>query len=234
MEKLIDFFKDIKIKAILDVGTGTGDFVTVLKEVFSDAEITGVDPNTESLIQAKERYLEVTFKEMSAEKLNFENSIFDLASISMALHHVPDVKKSLTEIQRVVKPNGWIVVNELFSDNLNEAQETHKMYHHFRSKIDRLIGISHNETFKKEEIIEMVRDSGIDIKQYFENSVKSVQHEDAEILEERIEKMKLMLEKIKHFPEYERFKPEIKIFRERVLKYGFLPPPRVVIVGQTR
>jgi hypothetical protein len=52
-------------------------------------------------------------------------------------------------MQRIVKTGGWIIVNELFSDNLNPAQEVHKMFHHFRSKIDRLTGIYHNETFEK-------------------------------------------------------------------------------------
>src|SRR5690606_33972620 len=137
MKQLKDFFADKTVSKILDTGTGTGDFIEVLKEVFPKAKITGIDPNTESLQEAAIKYPELTLAEMNAEKLEFTDNSFDLASISMALHHLPDIQKALKEMQRVVKPRGWIIVNELFSDNLNQAEEVHKMFHHFRSKIDR-------------------------------------------------------------------------------------------------
>lgn len=231
MEQLKDFFKKIEINSIVDAGTGTGDFIAVLNEVFPNSEISGFDPNSESIAIAKEKYPKIKFFEMGVESIDFEDSTFDLASISMALHHVPDVQNSLKELQRLVKPGGWIIVNELYSDNLNQAQVTHKLYHHFRSKIDRLIGVSHNETFKKDEIIKMVKDSGIGIKLHFKNHIKR-KEEDSKVLEERIEKMNLMLEKIKHLPDYNLLLPEIDVFKDRVLKYGFQSPPRVVIVGQ--
>src|SRR5690606_12062728 len=126
----------------------------------------------------------------NAEKLEFTDNSFDLASISMALHHLPDIQKALKEMQRVVKPRGWIIVNELFSDNLNQAEEVHKMLHHFRSKIDRLTGVSHNEIFKKDEIRAIVKASGIDIQFEFENHLEPVSLTESNELEERVEKMK--------------------------------------------
>jgi heme-degrading monooxygenase HmoA len=51
-------------------------------------------------------------------------------------------------------------------------------------------------------------------------------------LEIRVEKMKQHLEKIKGFPEYELFKPEIELFRERALKHGFQPATRIVVIGK--
>jgi len=49
MEQLKTFFSDSEINSILDVGTGSGDFIAILKDVFSKTKITGVDPDTESL-----------------------------------------------------------------------------------------------------------------------------------------------------------------------------------------
>lgn len=232
MKQLTDFFQDKQISSILDVGTGTGDFIPVLKEAFPSGKITGVDPNMASLKTAAENYPDVTFNTMVGEKLEFTANSFDVASISMALHHLPEIQQSLLEMQRVVKSRGWIIVSELFSDNLNPAQEVHKMFHHFRSSIDRILGVSHNETFKKAEIIKMVGDSGIDIQFNFEfkKDVNMISNE--QDLEERVEKMKTMLESIKDFPQYESLKPQIEIFRERALKYGFQPATKVVIVGK--
>lgn len=233
MEQLKSFFKDNLGSSIIDVGTGTGDFIAVLQNVFPKAKITGIDPNKGSLELAQEKYPGVLFLEMEAEKLGFKNNTFDVASISMALHHVPDVQKALKELQRVVKPGGWIIVNELYSDNLNPAQETHKMYHHFRSEIDRLTGISHNKTFKKNEILGMVKKSGIHILLDFENlPEESKLISDSEKLEEKVIGMKQNLERIKGFPEYNLLKKEIDKFKERISNFGFQSPPRIVIIGK--
>ena len=232
MKQLKAFFKEKEIGFILDVGTGSGDFIEVLKESFPISEIIGIDPNTDSLQTAAEKFPDVIFKTMGAEKLDFADNTFDAASISMALHHLPDIQISLSEMQRVVKTGGWIIVSELFSDNLNPAQEVHKMFHHFRSTIDRLKGVSHNATFKKKEIIQMTADSGIEILTHFEFSKNSNLITNSEELEERVEKMKLMLESVKNFQEYESLKPQVEEFRKRASKFGFQAATRIVIIGK--
>jgi ubiquinone/menaquinone biosynthesis C-methylase UbiE len=232
MKQLTDFFANEKVSAILDTGTGTGDFIEVLKIVFPKSKITGIDPDIESLQEASKKYPELLFAKMGAENLNFNDNTFDLASISMALHHLPDIQEAMKEMQRVVKPNGWIIVNELFSDNLTPAEEVHKIMHHFRSKIDRLIGISHNETFKKEEIREIVKAAGIEAIFEFENQMEPISLADSNELENRLEKMKLHLEKIKGRPEYDIFQTQIEEFKKVALKHGFQSAPRLVLVGK--
>ncbi len=232
MKQLKDFFKDLKVDSVLDIGTGTGDFIAALKEVFLSAQLTGIDPNTNSLNEAKQKYPEVNFVEMGGENLSFEDNSFDVASISMALHHLPDISKTLNEMRRVVKPGGWIIVNELFSDNLSPAQEVHKMYHHFRSSVDRLIGVSHNPTFKKSEILEIIENAGIDIKFHFDFNKSKNMISKPEDVEFYVQKMEQMLEPVKDFPEYSSLKPEIEKFRKAALKHGFQQAMKVVIVGK--
>jgi ubiquinone/menaquinone biosynthesis C-methylase UbiE len=234
MEQLKAYFSESEINSILDIGTGSGDFIEVLQDVFPQAQITGVDPDTESLQEAIKKYPGVSFGEMRAEILEFADNSFDLASISMALHHLPDIQTSLKEMLRVVKPGGWIIVNELFSDNLNTAQEVHKIFHHFRSKIDRLTGIYHQETFEKEQILHLVKSAGIQIQLSFENTIQTNLIASPGELDVRIEKMKQHLEKIKGLPEYEIYKPQIEEFRQRALLFGFQPATRIVVVGQAK
>lgn len=232
MEQLKNYFQNKKIQTALDVGTGTGDFLEVLKHIIPGSGITGVDPNKESLQIAKEKFPEFDFFEMGAEKLDFSDNQFDVVSISMALHHLPDVQKAFTEMLRVIKPEGWIIVNELFSDNLNEAQEVHKLYHHFRSTTDRLLGINHNETFKKNEIVNFIKNAGIDIQLQFEINHERNLITGIKDVEARVEKMKTALEKIKGYPEYELLNPIIEEFRRKATEYGFQPATRVVVVGK--
>jgi len=234
MEQLKAYFSEREINSILDIGTGSGDFIEVLQDVFPQAQITGVDPDTESLQEAIKKYPGVSFGEMRAEILEFADNSFDLASISMALHHLPDIQTSLKEMLRVVKPGGWIIVNELFSDNLNPSQEVHKIFHHFRSKIDRLTGIYHQETFEKEQILNLVKAAGIQILLSFENTIQTNLIASPGELDVRIEKMKQHLEKIKGLSEYEIYKPQIEEFRQRALLFGFQPATRIVVVGQAK
>ena len=232
MIQLIDFFYDKEVNKVLDVGTGSGDFVKVLKSVFSGATIEGIDPNAESLAKAREIYPDMTFSKMTAENLMFENDSFDVVSMSMALHHLPKVKKGLKELKRVVRPAGWVIINELFSDNLNPAQEVHKQFHHFRSYIDRLTGVSHRETFRKDEILQIIKEAGISVQFYFEdNKEVNLIAQEGE-LELRINKMKEMLEKIKGRPEYDELKPQIEDFRKNALEHGFQPATRLIVVGK--
>lgn len=234
MEQLKNYFSEFEVNSILDVGAGSGDFIAVLKNVFPKAKITGVDPDDDFLQEAKKRFTDCSFMKMNGEHLEFADNSFDLASISMALHHLPDIQKALIEMQRVVKPGGWIVVNELFSNNLNHAQEVHKMFHHFRSSIDRLTGVNHNETFEKEQILQMIEEAGIKVQFHFESREETNLIASPGELDVRIEKMKQHLEKIKGLPEYEIYKPQIEEFRQRALLFGFQPATRIVVVGQVK
>ncbi|MCF6357359.1 MAG: class I SAM-dependent methyltransferase [Draconibacterium sp.] len=232
MKQLVDFFQDKKVKKVLDVGTGSGNFLAVLKSACPDADITGIDPNSESLKEAAEKFPEVRLKKMSAENIELPENYFDVTSISMALHHLSDVEGALKEMKRVTKPNGWIIVSELFSDNLNRAQEVHKMYHHFGSRIDRILGVSHNKSFKKNDILKTVEDCGIDILFHFEYNKVVNTVLTPEELAARVKKMKERIETINHFSEYEMLKSQIEQFRINAEKYGFQSATRVVIVGK--
>ncbi len=230
MKELIDFFQDKNVAKILDVGTGPGNFIKVLKQAFPKASVTGVDPDLESLEKAKEEFPEATFQKMTGEKLQFEDNTFDLASISMVLHHLSDVQKTLAEMKRVVKPGGWIVVNELFSDNLNPAQEVHKQMHHFRSKIDRLKGVVHNEAFTRKDILGQVEMAGLQIGLNFDfkNPPKTVTEED---IQERKAKLHEAVETIKNREEYERLLAQIPEIETALEKHGFEMATRLVVVG---
>ncbi len=233
METLIDFFKDKTVTNAVDVGTGPGHFIHVLKEALPATKITGVDPDMDSLEEARAIFPDVTFLEMKGEFLEFQVNTFDAASISMALHHLSNVQLTLKEMQRVVKPGGWIIVNELFSDNLNPAQEVHKSIHHFRSKIDRLNGICHNESFKKEEIIREVEKSGLKVVLQFENRKTTNPPTPAEI-QERKEKLYTALKQLEGRPEYKEMAAEVPLIESDLEKYGFEMATRLVVVGQVK
>jgi ubiquinone/menaquinone biosynthesis C-methylase UbiE len=233
-EPLINFFKDKKISGILDVGTGSGNFIPVLKQTFPEAEITGIDIDEGALVSARQKFPEITFLRMQAEKLLFKDNSFDVVSISMTLHHLPKVKRGLKEMKRVVKNEGWIIINETISNDLNPAQQVHKMYHHFRSRIDTMKGICHRKSFTKDTIIQMLKTADIQIQFFFENKKNINLIENKTDLDIWVSKMKQMLEQIKGRPEYDIMKPEIQIFRKNALRYGIQPSTNLIIAGRKK
>lgn len=233
MKQLINFFSDKRIARVLDVGTGPGHFIKVLQEAFPGATITGVDPDEDSLKKATETYPDAEFRQMSGEGLDFENDRFDVASISMALHHLSDVQQTLLEMKRVVRPGGWIIVNELFSDQQSPAQEVHKRMHHFRSRIDRMNGITHNEAFTRKEIVELIEKAGlfIELKFEFQNPARTPSPEE---IEERKSKLREALRQIKGRPEYNEMATEIPEIETALEKHGFEMATRLVGVARVK
>ena len=88
---------------VLDIGAGTGDFLTVLKN--DGWQITGIEPNEKAKAIAISKG--ITFAD-SLEGL--QNNSFDVITMWHVLEHVPDVEKQISELKRLLKPNGTIFI----------------------------------------------------------------------------------------------------------------------------
>lgn len=88
---------------VLDIGAGTGDFLSLLKT--NGWHITGIEPNDKAKKIAISKG--ITFAS-STEKLQTHS--FDVITMWHVLEHVPDVQKQISELKRIVKPGGTIFV----------------------------------------------------------------------------------------------------------------------------
>ncbi|MDR3535189.1 MAG: class I SAM-dependent methyltransferase [Acetobacteraceae bacterium] len=97
---------------VLEVGVGTG---LALPRYRQDARITGIDLSTEMLHQARKRVAElrlrnvVALREMDAEATDFPDASFDIAVAMFVASVVPNPRKLLAEMRRVVRPGGNIL-----------------------------------------------------------------------------------------------------------------------------
>lgn len=110
---------------VLDVGTGTADLVRALiaEQTDTPLEITGIDPSTKMLQIAREKFravLEspserytVKFLKAKAEYLPFENNSFDAVVAAFGVRNFQDRAKGISEMVRVVKFGGRVVILEL-------------------------------------------------------------------------------------------------------------------------
>jgi SAM-dependent methyltransferase len=98
---------------------------------------------------------------MNAEGLAFNSETFDLVAISNSLHHLVNVEIVLTEMYRVLKEGGRLVVKEPHRDTVSESQLTSVYLHHWIADIDVALGFTHNHTFTRESIIAKLSKIGL-------------------------------------------------------------------------
>jgi phosphatidylethanolamine/phosphatidyl-N-methylethanolamine N-methyltransferase len=105
-------------KDVLEVGVGTG---LALPHYCSDKRITGIDLSKEMLRKARERTRAESLvnvqalHEMDAEATSFEDSSFDIAVGMFVASVVPNPKRLLTEMRRLVRPGGDILLINHFA-----------------------------------------------------------------------------------------------------------------------
>lgn len=112
------FLPHLKLGEVLDLGCGMGSTSNKLSK-FDGLKITGVDFSFGELEIAKKLYPHITFIQANAENLPFENDKFDNIILKDALHHFfeeADFNKVISEIKRVLKPDGKII---FFDPNIN-------------------------------------------------------------------------------------------------------------------
>lgn len=105
---------------ILDLCTGTGDLVGILKSTYPESKVTGVDFSEKMLEIAKgkyKKYPDIEFIQADATNLPFKNESFDLCTISFGLRNVEDIEKALKEVYRVLKPGGVFINLDLGKPN---------------------------------------------------------------------------------------------------------------------
>jgi ubiquinone/menaquinone biosynthesis C-methylase UbiE len=107
--KNIANFTALKGKKVLEIGCGVG--IDGLEFVKAGADYTGIDASARSLALAKQ-YFELSGYDSQnliladVESLPFANETFDFIYSWGVLHHTPHIEKAVSEIHRVLKPNG--------------------------------------------------------------------------------------------------------------------------------
>ena len=93
---------DLTGKVILDVGCGSGYGSELIVKEFKPSQIIGFNFMPEQIALAKKRRLKADFFVCDATKIELPDNMFDAAFVFGVLHHIPEWKKSLQEIARVL------------------------------------------------------------------------------------------------------------------------------------
>ena len=112
-------FPNFHPKRILDLGCTIGHNTLPWKQTFPDAEVIGIDVAGGCLEYAAARaslqQVDVSFRQMNAEQLAFEDGSFDLVFSSMFLHELSlkSIGRVFGEARRLLRPGGLMLHMEL-------------------------------------------------------------------------------------------------------------------------
>ena len=111
---LVSFLPEVDSPRVLDIACGTGELAFLAAGRYPEAEVTGVDLNSDMLEKAGEylrRYppsvrKRVRFTGGDMQQLDFQDRSFDLLTGGYALRNAPELEGALREVRRVLKPGG--------------------------------------------------------------------------------------------------------------------------------
>ncbi len=108
---------------ILDLGCGTGRFSVVLADSF-DANVIAVEPsdNMKSVAESQSAHPRVRYVKGHAEHIPVGDNLYDLAWLSMVIHHIADLEACAAELHRVLKPGGIVLIRNSFEGRMESVR----------------------------------------------------------------------------------------------------------------
>jgi len=105
---------------LLDIGSGRGRFDSSLQK--RGFMVTGVEPAANLVNEARQLNPTAEFIVGSATRLPFQDNHFDYAICVEVLEHIPDTDQAISEMRRVLRPGGQLVI---IDKNINSLHYLH-------------------------------------------------------------------------------------------------------------
>jgi demethylmenaquinone methyltransferase/2-methoxy-6-polyprenyl-1,4-benzoquinol methylase len=119
----------------LDVATGTGDVaMEIMKRHSSGVRVIGVDPSEKMLELGREKIRKAGFGDRvelrrgDVNSLDFSDDSFDAAIIAFGIRNIPDYRLGISEMVRVIKKGGKVVILEFASQQRPFMRGLYKFY----------------------------------------------------------------------------------------------------------
>lgn len=107
---------------VLDLGCGRGATLHYLRENHGISAV-GIDPSEKLIGQARTSFPDAEFVLGRGEALPFEGGSFDCVFAECTLSLMDSLDDVLSQTYRVLKENGWFVVNDVYSKNPQALDE---------------------------------------------------------------------------------------------------------------
>ena len=133
-KKAIRHLKKLNPKNILDVATGTADVAIMTTSILHPDKIIGIDISDGMLeigrTKIKKQGLDKTIELLNgdSEAINFADNSFDAVTVAFGVRNFEHLEKGLSEIKRVLKPGGKLVVLEFSQPQTAGVKQLYNVY----------------------------------------------------------------------------------------------------------
>jgi demethylmenaquinone methyltransferase/2-methoxy-6-polyprenyl-1,4-benzoquinol methylase len=116
-KKVLQLVANTHPKTILDIATGTGDLAILMTKTNAE-KIIGLDISAGMLdvgrkkIENRKLSDKIEMILADSESMPFDNNTFDAITVAFGVRNFENLEKGLSEILRVLKPNGIFVILE--------------------------------------------------------------------------------------------------------------------------
>lgn len=117
-------FINLQPAVIVDVGSGVGAWISLLKECYPQAQVIGVEANTDFLQYAKSLSSHSEWICANPMTLPLIDHSVDLIFANLVLPGCPSLEKCLQEWLRVLRPEGLLMFSSLGPDTLQAWRDT--------------------------------------------------------------------------------------------------------------
>ena len=140
-------------KKILEIGCGNGVGTLLIQEFFKPSEFiaTEYDPRLVEIAQMKNKDSKINVETGDATRLRFTNNEFDAVIGLSVIHHIPNWRECVAELQRVIKPNGLLIIKELSIETFESP---------FGRIARRFVEHPYDSMLKKAEFLECLEQQG--------------------------------------------------------------------------
>ncbi|MDQ6888984.1 MAG: bifunctional demethylmenaquinone methyltransferase/2-methoxy-6-polyprenyl-1,4-benzoquinol methylase UbiE [Bacteroidota bacterium] len=132
--KAIRQLVSLQPKRMLDVATGTGDFAIMSYKILKPEKITGIDIS-EGMMEVGRKKLEklhlqdkIELLAGDSEAIFYNDNSFDAVTVAFGVRNFEDLEKGLSEIYRVLKPGGKLIVLECSRPSLPIVRNFYNFY----------------------------------------------------------------------------------------------------------
>ena len=116
LNRVVDLLKSINAieKNGLDAGCGEGHMLGYLHEKGAIGGLTAIDLNAEHLNFANKRFPYFDYRVADLCNLPFPDNTFDFVMSTEVLEHLPHPGQALMELNRVAKPEAYLIISVPF------------------------------------------------------------------------------------------------------------------------
>lgn len=128
------FFEKMDIpenSKILELGCGNGVLWQVNKQAVKENWDITLSDFSEGMLQDSKQNIsieKIKYEIIDIQDIPYEDESFDIIIARHMLYHVPDIDKALSEVKRVLKPNGKFYVSINGKEHMQELIELVKKY----------------------------------------------------------------------------------------------------------